>query len=612
MYQEFGATVDRDSHEVTFRLFLPDNRVDPAQYTRGGPPKIRAIRVRGDFQHLLDGEDWGLASAPDMVRQPHPHGWLWSCTLDRPLPDGFYQYKYFVAFENGTTRWVTDPCTKYGGSGGNENSAFVVGGHRVDVQPIPYRRPPQELVLYELMIDNFTQAYRGDRAPVDAVHDRLDYLQALGINAIEFMPWTAWPGDGFSWGYDPFQFFAVEHRYVNDSREPADKIFRLKKLINELHGRGIQVIMDGVFNHVRAGLNPNKGFPYLWLYQDPEDSPYIGPFERGGFFEDFDFNNPCTEQFIHDVCVYWLDTYQLDGIRFDYTIGFYRSADPAQGIARLIADLRAHLAGHGRENVALIIEHLTDNRYEAIDATNRIGATACWFDPLMYASQGYARTGRLDNQALRVLNSQMDFAPGRLPVTYIENHDHSTIVNVAGGRGRWYKSQPAAIALLTAPGLPMIHNGQEFGVDEWLPEFGDGRVLPRPLRWDEQGPDSGDLAGRRLYELYQKLITIRQAHPGLRSAHIFPAAGHPDGYGRTGDSVIIYHRYGPAEDGRLERFIVVLNFGDWDQAVTIPFSTNGRWHDLLNDIPTEVWDYRLYGQTIPSNWGRIYYQKAAG
>ena len=112
--------------------------------------------------------------------------------------------------------------------------------------------------------------------------------------------------------------------------------------------------MDGVFNHVRAGINPNRGFPYRWLYQDPGDSPYIGPFERGGFFEEFDYQNTCTQEFIRDVCLYWLNTYEIDGIRFDFTLGFYRSDDPTVGITKLMADVKDSLSQQGKMG--------TDNR----------------------------------------------------------------------------------------------------------------------------------------------------------------------------------------------------------------------------------------------------------
>jgi pullulanase len=94
------------------------------------------------------------------------------------------------------------------------------------------------------MIDDFTSEFRGGRAPIDAIEDRLDYLQELGINGIEFMPWTSWPGGDFSWGYDPVQFFAVEYRYIHDPTSPADKLFRLQRLINELHARNMHVVMQ--------------------------------------------------------------------------------------------------------------------------------------------------------------------------------------------------------------------------------------------------------------------------------------------------------------------------------------------------------------------------------
>lgn len=603
MYQNFGAIVTNS--RVEFQLFLPDNKVDPAQYVRGGDPQIKEVRIRGDFQHEIGGQDWDFDSAPVMVKQAHPQGWLYTFSVDTDLPDGFYQYKYFVTFENDTRRWVTDPCTKYGGSDEYENAAFVIGGQRTTVEPITRRLPPKDLIIYELMIDDFTAEFRGNRAPLDAIRDRLDYLQELGVNAIEFMPWSAWPGGDFSWGYDPFQFFSVEYRYVNDDSAPSDKLFKLKSLINELHRRGIHVIMDGVFNHVRAGISPNKGFAYLWLYQEIEDSPYIGQFEQGGFFEEFDYDNRCTQEFIRDICIYWLDVYQIDGIRFDYTLGFHRPGDQAAGVAKLITEVKDYLAATSKMNVALILEHLTDNRFEAINHTNQICASGCWFDPFMFKSFQYARSGNIDPELLRILDANLDYAVNKGPVTYIENHDHSSIVCEAGGRARWFKSQPAAIALLMAPGTVMLHNGQEFGEDYCLPGSGPDRVLPRPLRWQEH---SQDFVGERLYAIYKKLIQIRKNHPALRTTNYFPANNHPDGYGAFLDKdVVIFHRYGSAQAGQLERFIIIINYSDFDQYVDIPFSTNGMWQDLLNETTDFVEHFRLFNQRISSNWGRVYY-----
>src|SRR5438093_6495650 len=188
MYETFGAGRQPDG-SYGFRLFVPDNTVDPQQYARGGDCKIIEVRIVGDLQDQVGAarRNWTYDDGLVMVEQAHPHGRLFAYTLPQQFPDGYYQYKYVVKFQNGSVRWVGDPCTKYGGTQQN-NSAFVVGGNRLPAQPLAQRLPWQDLVIYELMPDDFTKEYRQGRAPVDAILDKLDYLVSLGFNAIEFMP----------------------------------------------------------------------------------------------------------------------------------------------------------------------------------------------------------------------------------------------------------------------------------------------------------------------------------------------------------------------------------------------------------------------------------------
>ena len=189
MYESFGAVAEEP--KVTFRLFLPDNSRDSNQYSRGDDPHIISIRVIGDFQQQIEQTNWDYTSGLTLNKKPHPKGWLWEASIPN-LSDGFYEYKYFVQFENGTTRKCSNPYSKYDGSAA-EHSAFVIGGNDMVVRSLANRLPIQDLVIYELMLDDFTAQYRTARAPLDAVWDKLDYLQHLGVNAIEFMPRTAWP-----------------------------------------------------------------------------------------------------------------------------------------------------------------------------------------------------------------------------------------------------------------------------------------------------------------------------------------------------------------------------------------------------------------------------------
>ncbi|GJL83502.1 MAG: hypothetical protein DHS20C01_31360 [marine bacterium B5-7] len=194
MYENFGAVVS--DHRVAFKLFFPDTAKDPSQYVNGGLPRITRIQVTGDFQSELAGENWDIARAPELVKTDHPNGIIYTYTIDQ-LSNGFYQYKYFVTYEDGTTRWCGDPCCKYVASE-HENAAFVIGGHSTNVEPIGERISFHDLIIYELMIDDFTAGFRENGAPVDAVKEKIDNLADLGINAIEFMPWTAWRGGEFS------------------------------------------------------------------------------------------------------------------------------------------------------------------------------------------------------------------------------------------------------------------------------------------------------------------------------------------------------------------------------------------------------------------------------
>jgi pullulanase len=630
MYENFGPNVD--GNNVTFQLFFPDRAKDPLQYGRGGLPKIKKLQVVGTFQVQLGQKNWDEKIAPEMTLNAHPKGWLY--TFSTILPDDFYEYKFFVTFEDGTKRSCNDPCTKYSGQDENsENSGFVVGGSKVGiVQSVINRISPQDLVIYEVMIDDFvanldTNVAPGTppKAPLDLIKDQVSYLKDLGINAVEFMPWTATIGKNFSWGYNPFLFFSVEDRFTNtNSADPAEKLnklVRLKQLIEALHAEGILVIMDGVFNHAEDGAE-GVGFPYYWLYQVPEESPYIGAFAGGGFFKELDYENQCTREFTFDVCKYWLDKYQIDGIRFDYTLGFFTRGGIDPGITRLISGLKGYLYGTDRQNISLMIEHLPDNRYDAIADTNHIGATGSWFDQFMFKAWEFGNTNTVNTTIMRPMDTHRDFAAGIGPVVYIENHDHGTIINKVGGSrtgadirsNHWFKSQPYAIALLTLPGAILIHNGQEFGDEYFLPEDGPDRVSPRPLNWKKLE----DEIGKSLSSLYKQLIQIRNQHPALRSPNFYPSSYdeqqtqfNPEGYGVDVEKgIVIFHRWGNGQDGDLERFVIVLNFSASDQVVDIPFPINGTWKDILNnDQAFTVSSFRLFNQTVSSNWGRILFLK---
>ncbi|GAA2109289.1 alpha-amylase family glycosyl hydrolase [Microlunatus panaciterrae] len=604
---------DPDHGVVEFRIFFP----------AGFDPQVSTIRAVGDFLDQLGGTNWAPVDGVEMARQPRAGGGdFWVGQTSAPLRAGFYEYKYVVEFAGLPPRYVTDPCARYGGLS-DQNSGIVVGGTSAAdnaVAPLAGGRLPlTELNQYELMIDDFTAEYRGARAPLDAVVDRLDELVDLGINAILFMPWTAWKNRSFDWGYEPFQYFAVETRYANDLDQPSEKLSRLKQLVSACHQRGIHVIMDGVFNHV------SRDFPYQQLYRDPQQCPFTaGPF--GGSFpglQDLDFANDCTNELVAEVCRYWMDEFGIDGIRLDNTVNYFVAGD-VRGLPELLSYVEQHALDRRERNFSLSLEHID---LSAARVTNQTAATSFWDNSLYAACFDGLWNGRITSRLLGALNNRRFLADGKVPTLYLSNHDHSHAAWQSGAHdntgavGGWWKLQPFVVALYTSTAMPLLHNGQEFGEEHFLPEDDHNtgrRVSSRPLRWRRRY----DPIGRSLTALHRRMATLRRDHPALRSAQMFPAVWEewqtrfdPVGVGVDEErQLVIYHRWAALVGGRTENVVVVLNFGDDDQSVDVPVPTPGVWTDLLAGAfdPRESWSVDVMDDRarvpVGSHWARVLYR----
>jgi pullulanase/glycogen debranching enzyme len=604
---------DADGAAVQFRLFFP----------AGTDPQIAGIRVAGSFQSATGGTDWdfdgGLALTEDTT---DPRGTFWTARTDR-LPKGFYEYKYQVVFDDpaATRRIVSDPCARYGGLE-DDNSGVVVGGSSPAdnvVTPLAGgRRPVTDLVVYELMIDDFTAEFRLGRAPIDAVVDKLDDLAGLGFTAILFMPWTDWGDLDFNWGYEPGHYFALAARYAHVPGESWEKISRLKALISECHRRGIHVLMDGVFNH------SGPAFPYPDLYLHQAQCPFTAQSfggDFGGALIDLDFHEQCTNDFILDVCSYWMDTFGIDGIRFDAAAWYTVAGDPHQGLPELLSNISSRQAAHGETNFTLMLEYLD---LSAAQITNTTAATSFWDDAVMAAATRGLSDQHLDPALLNALNDRfwLDAPDTKAPTVYLSNHDHPQIgwAIVAtdpgsGITGQWWRLQPYLIALYTGTGVPLIPNGQEFGSDHYLPDNDHTtgrRVLSRPVQWKL----ATDPIGASLSKLHAVLARLRATRTELRSPDMQPQLWpgtntqlDSDGLGVDPADELVVFRRGKPDDG--PPLVVVINFSQTSRTVDIPGLPGGTWADLLTG-PDNFGDSWTSTPTdghlsvpVDSNWGRI-------
>ncbi|MCB0681020.1 MAG: hypothetical protein KDC32_08815, partial [Saprospiraceae bacterium] len=148
--------------------------------------------------------------------------------------------------------------------------------------------------------------------------DTLDYLQNLGINAIELMPVQEFEGN-ISWGYNPSFHMALDKYYgpVNE----------FKRFIDSCHARGMAVILDVVYNHAFGQC------PLVQLYFDGKptpESPYFNVDATHPFNVGYDFNHEseATRRYIDQVMTYWLEEFRVDGFRFDLSKGFTQVNNP--------------------------------------------------------------------------------------------------------------------------------------------------------------------------------------------------------------------------------------------------------------------------------------------
>ncbi len=192
------------------------------------------------------------------------------------------------------------------------------------------RRPWQELIIYETNVRGFTM-----RHPSLTVKDRgtfrglsngciLDYLSALGITTIELMPVHAFVDEKFLidrglrnfWGYNTLGFFAPETRYLG-----GGDVAEFRAMVDAIHARGIEVILDVVYNHTAEGdqYGPTlsfRGIDNLTYYRTLPDDPTVYVNDTG-CGNTLNIDHPQVQALVLDSLRYWHRDMGVDGFRFD-------------------------------------------------------------------------------------------------------------------------------------------------------------------------------------------------------------------------------------------------------------------------------------------------------
>lgn len=199
-------------------------------------------------------------------------------------------------------------------------------------------RPPghevHDLIIYEAHVKGLTQLnpnippdLRGTYSGV-AHPATIEYLQKLGINALELMPVHQFVNDSYLverglsnyWGYNTIGFFAPHNAYRS---LPAldGQVQEFKQMVKSLHEAGIEVILDVVYNHTAEGnhLGPTLSFKGLdnAAYYRLVEGDQEHYFDTTGTGNSLLMRSPAVLQLIMDSLRYWALEMHVDGFRFD-------------------------------------------------------------------------------------------------------------------------------------------------------------------------------------------------------------------------------------------------------------------------------------------------------
>ncbi len=450
-----------------------------------------------------------------------------------------------------------------------------------------FQAPPQSsLVIYELLVRDFTANHN-----YQTIIDTLNYLQNLGVNAIELMPVSEFEGNS-SWGYNPTFYFAPDKYYgpKND----------LKALIDSCHNRGIAVIMDMVLNHC-FGQSP---FVQLYLDHYGTDQIYMkipnpwfnaqspNPVYKWG--ADFNHESPSTQQLVDRINAYWMTEYKIDGFRFDFTKGFTNtpgdgsSYDPSR-IA--ILERMASQIWKVKSNAYVILEHFGPNN-EELELAN--------YGMMLWGNNNY-NYGEASMGYTSDLTSVSYLGRGwSVPnlVSYMESHDEERLmyktITFGASQGSYNtkdlktalkRMELDALFFLTVPGPKMIWQFGELGYDVSI-DFG-GRTSEKPIKWDYFFNSDR----HRLFVVYKLLNNLRKTQP------VFGTSNYSYSLSTPFKSLQLI-----SPDMKVN---ILGNFGITSSTISPAFPQTGKWYEYftgdsitvvsMNDpINLQPGEYRLY------------------
>ncbi len=543
-------------------------------------PHATSVKVPGTLKN------WTTGAAP-LAKEVTNNVWngVWSADVAGVTNNS--QYKYFINNNGGI--WKQDPRARAVVSSGS-----AAGANSIVYDPTAFDwagdhfTPPalNDLFIYELHIGTFPSSSVPSKFV--AATNKLDYLKSLGINAVELLPIAEFPGND-SWGYNPAQIFAVE----NIAYGGPDG---LKTFVRACHARGIAVLLDVVHNH----YGPTD--LEMWNFDN-----YAGGLLGGGiYFNESDtnlqitpygdtrpnFSDPQVHNFIWDNFILWLDECHVDGFRWDTP-------------NLMMHDNKGNYIPAASSLIQAINDHLHTNYTGKIsiseDVYNYDGFDSAWDTSFPYAVTPVLTQSLDTNRDMNVIANAIQYNvryggnAGSGRVTFLESHDVVGDLNGgirlataidSGNPGSYFarkRSTLGAVVTLTAPGVPMIFQGQEMLENQ---PFSSSRLVD----WSKTNTYAG------IVRLYRDLINARRnlrgTTPGLEGDQCSVL------WSDNNSKLVAFHRWqssAPNQDA-----VVIANFANVNYPVyNLNFPSAGAWYVHFNSDTTN------YSADFGNNGGTV-------
>jgi isoamylase len=446
-------------------------------------------------------------------------------------------------------------------------------------RPAARRQLPQDAaVIMEMHPKGMTAldsrlppALRGTYAGL-AAPETIAALKAAGVTAIELLPVAAKLADerlaklGLAnyWGYDTLAPFAPEPSYAQDPRGARAEF---AAMVDALHKEGIGVILDVVFNHTAEGpvtapalsLRGLDNASYYRL-QPADKSKYI---DETGCGNTLDLSDPAVRRMVLDCLRHWVQTYGIDGFRFDLApvlgrdpyafdthAAFFReiAADPVLSGVRLIAEpWDIGPGGYQLGNFPAGWQEWNDKFRDDVRKFWRgdAGMTPALATRLAGSAPAFDRAGRNPRDSVNMITCHDGFTLHDV-VSYNDKHNDANGEQNRDGNNANHSCNhghegatpdPALRAarertkrnmlstLFLAQGTPMLLAGDEHGNSQ----NGNNNAYCQDNRTGWVEKDAIDADGQALQAFVGKLAALRAAHPSLSAGRFLHGKPGCDG-----------------------------------------------------------------------------------